>query len=925
MASQDPGDKTLHPESDSDAPQNAEGMTDELSRLQFRASSLSVRLDAVLADLEASRSEVLRLKGEGSLGPPPQASNPGEVDSVPGSQPPVLGRSRWHLWRRVAHRASSQRSLWRRFVSPNHQPVNPAAADIQLVTETDLFDPGYYLTQLPTSPTTPVDAVRHYLAEGWRAGLDPSSYFSTAGYLRDNLDVAAAGVNPLVHYLRYGKFEGRSLNLAEGPKTDMDTSSLLSFCLQSMGTAPPPAGAPQVRVFLPALDSPAQLLATLRSVLESPNSTRFRVAILELPDSAIQHRPFIDRLIATGRVDAVRVSNWDWSAKTLLGPFRASRSPDLVLILPGALVPHAWLDRLRHEVESNPPLGIGAPLASDGGPYSYPVAGRRPRVQSTETDSDIDAAASSVLADRRILTKGLEATCVYVRQAVLPSVELGLNKASGTGPEASSAFTLRAKSRGSATAILPSIYLGAAISSTPSASAPKLLAKGRTENHSPEPTVLEPRAFEAFRATLDKERLRRTLGSATVLMITHRLGGGVEAHVQDLSRRLARDGVTALMCRPGATGPNSVCVSGTNTLETPNLPEYRIGPDLDPFVAFLREMRVAHVHIHHLAGFSDVAPSFFMDVSRSLSVEYDVTLHDYTAVCPRVSFTDGSGLYCGEPPVQECERCIARDGSPFGHPAVAAWRSRYGELLTHARCVFVPHEDVRQRMGRLLPGPPYEVRPHPDITWAGQRDDSTTQRRAPNHPKPRGHRVVAVLGAISTAKGSEILARTARAAVEAGLPLRFVVVGYTDRPWEFASIPNVQVTGAYRAEEAGQQLLNTDVDFAWFPGSCPETHSFTLSTVFTTGLFPVAFDIGAIAGRIRDSGWGLTLPLELSLDPPALAKQLATLTLPGSKGQVGGPGSVKYGDALKTYYRIQLRAPQSDPTSSSSRGEVGSA
>jgi hypothetical protein len=41
-------------------------------------------------------------------------------------------------------------------------------------------------------------------------GRDPSAMFSTNGYLTGYPDVAAAGVNPLEHYLQFGMAEGRN-------------------------------------------------------------------------------------------------------------------------------------------------------------------------------------------------------------------------------------------------------------------------------------------------------------------------------------------------------------------------------------------------------------------------------------------------------------------------------------------------------------------------------------------------------------------------------------------------------------------------------------------------------------------------------------------------------------------------------------------
>lgn len=54
-----------------------------------------------------------------------------------------------------------------------------------------------------------LDPDAHYAQYGWREGRDPSSHFSTSGYLAAYADVRAVGMNPLDHYNAYGWREGR--------------------------------------------------------------------------------------------------------------------------------------------------------------------------------------------------------------------------------------------------------------------------------------------------------------------------------------------------------------------------------------------------------------------------------------------------------------------------------------------------------------------------------------------------------------------------------------------------------------------------------------------------------------------------------------------------------------------------------------------
>ena len=84
------------------------------------------------------------------------------------------------------------------------------------------FDAAYYLAQNPDVAAAGVDPYLHYLASGWREGRNPNAWFNTSYYLQQNPDVAAAGVNPLLHYRLSGWHEGRD------PSAQFSTRAYLS-------------------------------------------------------------------------------------------------------------------------------------------------------------------------------------------------------------------------------------------------------------------------------------------------------------------------------------------------------------------------------------------------------------------------------------------------------------------------------------------------------------------------------------------------------------------------------------------------------------------------------------------------------------------------------------------------------------------------
>jgi len=71
------------------------------------------------------------------------------------------------------------------------------------------FDRDYYLARNPDVAAAGIDPIIHFMEFGWREGRDPTAAFDTTRYLAVYRDVAAADANPFEHYLLWGQSEGR--------------------------------------------------------------------------------------------------------------------------------------------------------------------------------------------------------------------------------------------------------------------------------------------------------------------------------------------------------------------------------------------------------------------------------------------------------------------------------------------------------------------------------------------------------------------------------------------------------------------------------------------------------------------------------------------------------------------------------------------
>ena len=797
---------------------------------------------------------------------------------------------------------------------------DPALARlVEKVARCGLFDLSHYRTQRRRCPADMGKAIADYLTTGWLDGLDPGPGFSTRYYLAINDDVRAEGCNPLLHYIDFGRSEGRlpaPRTLRSGavavPPPTAPTEEEWDALQGSQGVE---RAAPVVDVVVPVYGGHAETLRCLHRVLSAPQRTPYRLVVIDdcSPDAALGAA--LERLAERGFVELHRTpENLGFLGACNLGmALHAER--DVVLLNSDTQVFGDWLDRLRASVVGWVDVATATPFSNNAEICSYPAFCRDNWSKLGTDDAELDRLAATVNQGATFDIPTGVGFCMYIRRACLDQIGVFDQASFGRGYGEENDLCRRAVHAGWRNVLAADVFVrhygGVSFGET---KAPRLkaaletLQKLHPDYRSVVSAFIAADPVRPLREALDVARLRSRAGRGAILFVSHTWGGGTERHMRELSAALEVDGAPVFFCREVEGDARLIQVEDPASPDTVNLPAFDLTRDVREFSTFLRRIGVRHVHIHNLAAMDPVAADFIRVAARLADLAYDVTLHDYQAICPRLDLVDRSGVYCGEPPVSVCEVCVGRDGSPVGRPLVWMWRDRWGLLLAGARRVFVPDRDVALRMHRHFPDVRYTIRPHSYVPGA--------------HPPKRlsraggGVRRIAVLGAIGPNKGSAVLRETARAARARDLPLAFIVVGYTDRDAELKRIGNVTITGRYPEAEAVMRLRAAKADLAWFPAVWPETFSYTLSIALEARLFPVAFNLGAPARRLSELGWGAVWPMQSMLDPTGLATLLLEQPItPPPADLADGLGSGGYVAPLRSYYELEdddrlARSPQ---------------
>ncbi len=308
-----------------------------------------------------------------------------------------------------------------------------------------------------------------------------------------------------------------------------------------------------------------------------------------------------------------------------------------------------------------------------------------------------------------------------------------------------------------------------------------------------------------------------------VIHITAAAGGGVDRYVRDLA---ATTGRRHYLLHAGAAVDVLEDIEAHRFVPLAGLGGERASAPLRQWLAD------AGVGIAHLHGVDETCRARLGALRRAATLPYIVTLHDLLFLNPRAF---------------EAARMPEPD---------AAWIGGLAPALTEAAMVIAPSAFLRDIAADAVPGM------RTTIIAPGLRPS----KPMPTPPAPsdfaamRPQRLVAIVGAVGPHKGSGILEELVAAlgATDIGV----VVIGYTDtrlaRGW--ATPGRLYLHGPYEDDTLAGWLAAYDVGLVLFPNRLPESFSYTLSEVWSTGIPVIVPDDGALGARVATHGGGWRLP-----------------------------------------------------------------
>ena len=341
---------------------------------------------------------------------------------------------------------------------------------------------------------------------------------------------------------------------------------------------------------------------------------------------------------------------------------------------------------------------------------------------------------------------------------------------------------------------------------------------------------------------------------AVDVIIDHALGGGSKITREEISARLAEEGVPHIIVLPGTEGDEI-----TLHLRAPDLSHAYPDSTWDDLDALLARVRGRRLVINNLGHWEEpLRLAARIDTLLTLrGLALDIMIHDFFMLCPSLNLLDDHDRFCHLPAPEVCADCLPRNANITPPAArsfsIEAWRGAMGALLARADRVLCFSRSSAELVRRVFPAlENIIISPHFLAHFLGA--EPIVAAASPDL-------TLGVLGNLNVAKGARIVRGLAAAIRRGSSPTRLILLGAlapeTDPGLMGEAVSNIP---SYDHANLRRLLIEAGVNMVFLPSIWPETFSFVAEEVMALGLPLATFDLGAPAERIRLYERGVILP-----------------------------------------------------------------
>ena len=548
-----------------------------------------------------------------------------------------------------------------------------------------------------------------------------------------------------------------------------------------------------------------------------------------------------------------------------------AQTRDVILLNSDTVVANYWLDNLHTVAYSNIAIGTVTPMSNNATICSFPgfcVDNELPKDYQVHELAEFCSTNQS----KEIDLPTAHGYCMYIKRQVLDEIGLFDVQKWGKGYAEENDFSLRASKLGWRNVMTNKTFVHHLGSVSFAEDTEGFIEKNLQKLNSIYPdypllvqTFIKQDPARLLRNELAEKLLVEELKhfdftspatGKSILFISLTLGGGTKVATDYFAKRLHKENQAVFYLTPLKKGSFWRVASTESNVYA----DYDAIAELNELIQLLKKINIWHIHYHNTIGFK----KDIWVLPEKLGCQYDITVHDYYAICPRVNFVSVNDQYCSELGVAQCQKCLSVMGehtsselslSDFNDD-IQEWRNFFYERFKHARLVFVPSKDTQARVLKYFNLDNVIHHYHPE----------ESKRLSLQKPlKKIGETLnIGFIGAIGVHKGLNIIKDLALEIDEKKLPINLKIIGYTSDDEALKKFKFVSITGKFENQEIPGLVQENKIDVFFLTSIWPETYSYTFSEVLEAGKFPIYFRIGAVMERADKYKIGCGLNLDSS-------------------------------------------------------------
>jgi len=625
-----------------------------------------------------------------------------------------------------------------------------------------------------------------------------------------------------------------------------------------------------VSIVIPVYKGIEETVNCIKSVVKSNNKNDYRLVVISDCSPELSMIPALLTLQKQYGFDLLSNEKNLGFVATVNRGMKLAGNDDVILLNSDTVVPDGWLDAIVNVAYSSPTIGTVTPMSNNATICSFPgfcVDNELPKGFGVEALAAICGSNNNPEID----LPTAHGYCMFIKRQVLNEVGLFDEQKWGKGYAEENDFSLRANKLGWRHVMTNKTFIHHLGSVSFASDSEGFIATNLQKLNGLYPDY--PKLVENFIRKDPARALRNELAEKilitesetfeakqpakgkSILFVSLAIGGGTKKATDDLVKLLNQDEQSVFYLTPEKNGKVWRLSSTVSNVYA----DYESDNEIVGLVKILQKLDVWHIHYHNVLGFTEDV----WNLPNVLKCDYDISVHDYYSVCPRVNFVSFNDEYCGEKGYSQCQECLGdlgvHDTSVITfkdlNEDIQVWRDSFYGKFKSARKIFTPSSDTKQRLLKYFDLDNVIHHYHPETL----KSVVVSKMR-----KGRDEKInLGFLGAIGPHKGVNIIKEMAQEIEIRKLPINLKIIGYTSDDDFFQNYDFVTVTGKYKEQELSDLIKKEQVDAFFLTSIWPETFSYTLSEALREGLYTFSYNIGAVPERLSKENLGECFDLNL--------------------------------------------------------------